>query len=142
MVIVGEILPNFLDILVPESENRLRHAMSRTDQNNIPDPRPVMTNAQVSEGWEYPGGVVRLNHTQDIAGIYIQCGGVRQVPACDQCQNPNANPYFVQCRTLPDVQNGACANCVMRHRAGYCSFSKLVTLSGTYAADLLSTRQF
>ncbi|KFY66704.1 hypothetical protein V496_01933 [Pseudogymnoascus sp. VKM F-4515 (FW-2607)] len=101
---------------------------------SLPRPLPVLA-VRVSTTVPYgtPGNV-RLVHPQEIAGFYIQAAGEREAQeshvraeGCEQCDAAHGDegsrqiPFFSVCRSFGNLQGGACASCVMKHRAAYCS---------------------
>jgi hypothetical protein len=134
MAIVGEVLADNLQVIIHRSERTLRVMMAPNDQAKVPTPRPQMDPVTVNVAYEQPGNV-HLTQTQEIAGMYIQAAAITadDIPTevCDQCDAAERNLagprplFFTYCKSYRDLQGGACANCVMKHRAAYCSLRKL-----------------
>lgn len=106
-------------------------------RESLPRPLPMLAlRVHTTVPYGTPGNV-RLEHPQEIAGFYIQAAGekVAQVShlrseGCEQCDAAYGEggsrqiPFFTVCRSFGNVQGGACASCVMKHRAAYCSLRK------------------
>jgi hypothetical protein len=103
-------------------------------RESLPHPLPSLAlRVYTTVPYGTPGNV-RLEHPQEIAGFYIQAAGEKVAQAtlvraegCEQCdaaygeKGSRQIPFFTVCRSFGDVQGGACASCVMKHLAAYCS---------------------
>jgi hypothetical protein len=133
-MIVGEVQADDLRVIVPRSEHTLRNAMSPADQAKVPHPRPQLSSVTCDKPYDNPGNV-NITQTQEIAAVYIQAASPMDSDegACNQCiaafnvpAHQEHRPYFfADCKSYETLQGGACANCVMKHRAAYCSFREL-----------------
>lgn len=107
-----------------------------------PVPCPLKVYATLPYGT--PGNV-RLEHPQEIAAFYIQAAGEKvaqtthvRAKGCEQCdaaygeEGSRQIPFFTVCRSFGNVQGGACASCVMKHRAAYCSLREYFLSLLTY----------
>lgn len=114
---------------------------------SLPRPLPVLAQRVFATVPYGTPGNVRLVHPQEIAGFYIQAAGenvarVSQVreEGCDQCdaaygeEGSRQIPFFTVCRSFGNLQGGACASCVMKHRAAYCSLREYFLSLLTYVS--------
>ncbi|OBT45143.1 hypothetical protein VE00_04338 [Pseudogymnoascus sp. WSF 3629] len=103
-------------------------------RESLPRPLPSLAlKVYTTLSYGTPGNV-RLEHPQEIAGFYIQAAGEKvaqtthvRAEGCEQCdaaygeEGSRQIPFFIVCRSFGNVQGGACASCVMKHRAANCS---------------------
>jgi hypothetical protein len=117
---VGEVKAEDLKMII--TEKSLRDMIPEHDTIPEFDPLPVKCFREWGEA-----GLVQMTHPQDVTAVYLHSApsSVSHEVKCNGCKKAK-KPYFEECRTNKAVQGGACSNCVMKHHAAYCSWSRCI----------------